>query len=225
MKPNLRIAIWENYFEGKSTYLTEVKPFLDLMIAITLLVITSPILILIALGIKLHSPGPVFYRQQRVGKDGKPFEMLKFRSMRVNADQQLHQQYVKSLIQNNTHPEALGKETLKITFDPRITGLGKVLRGFGLDELPQLINVIRGEMSIVGPRPSLLYEYEEYQPWHKQRLAVLPGITGLWQVTAHNKVPFDEMVQIDLDYIRNLNFFLDCKIMVLTPLEMLRKKG
>jgi len=202
-----------------------IKPLFDILLSTTLLILTSPLFLVIALGIKLHSKGPVFYRQQRVGFDGKSFEMLKFRSMRVNADQKLHQQYVKTLILKNTRPEELGTDNLKLASDPRITGLGKILRGFGLDELPQLINVLRGEMSIVGPRPSLLYEYEVYQPWHKKRLQVLPGITGLWQVTAHNQVPFDEMVKIDLDYIRNLSFFLDLKIMILTPLEMLRKKG
>lgn len=129
------------------------------------------------------------------------------------------------MIQKNLSPEDLGKENLKLEADPRITGLGKVLRNFGLDELPQLINVIKGEMSIVGPRPSLQYEFDVYEEWHKKRLAVLPGITGLWQVTAHNSVPFNEMVQIDLNYIQKASLWLDLKIMLLTPVEMLRKKG
>lgn len=225
MRLNIRIGTWEDYSRGKQAYVSTIKPVLDNLIAIALLTITSPLIFLIALGIKLHSPGPVFYRQQRVGKDGVPFEMLKFRSMRVNSDQQFHRDYVKSLIQNNTRPEDLGKDSLKMTSDPRITGLGKILRGYGLDELPQLINVLRGEMSIVGPRPSIAYEYEAYRPWHKDRLAVRPGITGLWQVTAHNQVSFDEMVQIDLNYIKAMNLFLDLKIMLLTPFEMIRKKG
>ncbi len=225
MRLNTRTQTLGKELSRHNVYMILIKPLFDILLSTTLLILTSPLFLVIALGIKLHSKGPVFYRQQRVGFDGKSFEMLKFRSMRVNADQKLHQQYVKTLILKNTRPEELGTDNLKLASDPRITGLGKILRGFGLDELPQLINVLRGEMSIVGPRPSLLYEYEVYQPWHKKRLQVLPGITGLWQVTAHNQVPFDEMVKIDLDYIRNLSFFLDLKIMILTPLEMLRKKG
>jgi lipopolysaccharide/colanic/teichoic acid biosynthesis glycosyltransferase len=180
---------------------------------------------MIGLAIKLHSPGPVFYRQQRIGKHGRAFDMLKFRSMRVNNDPNFHKQHVQALILNNTKPDQLGQETLKLAADPRITGLGKVLRKLGLDEVPQFINVLRGEMSIVGPRPPLPYEYELYSAWHKQRLAVLPGITGLWQVTAHNKVSFDEMVEIDLNYIKQMNLLLDLRIMLLTPIEMFRAKG
>jgi lipopolysaccharide/colanic/teichoic acid biosynthesis glycosyltransferase len=152
--------------------------------------------------------------------------MIKFRSMRVNADAKLHKEYMLRVIQNNISPAELGKKSLKLDdIDPRITHVGKILRSSGLDELPQLINVLRGEMSIVGPRPPIPYEVELYEAWHKQRLAVLPGITGLWQVTAHNLVPFDEMVRIDIKYIRKANLWLDLKIMLLTPIEMLRKKG
>jgi lipopolysaccharide/colanic/teichoic acid biosynthesis glycosyltransferase len=152
--------------------------------------------------------------------------MIKFRSMRVNADAKLHKEYMLRVIQNNISPAELGKKSLKLDdIDPRITHVGKILRSSGLDELPQLINVLRGEMSIVGPRPPVPYEYEIYEDWHKQRLAVLPGITGLWQVTAHNLVPFNEMVKIDITYIQKANLWLDLKVMLLTPIEMLRKKG
>lgn len=205
-------------------YFSFTKPLLDYFTAAILLIITSPLFLLFSIGIKLHSPGPVFYHQHRIGKDGKPFRMIKFRSMQVNADTNLHKEYVQSLIQKNLGPEDLGKVTLKLEADPRITGLGKILRTHGLDELPQLINVLRGEMSIVGPRPSLDYELEVYEDWHKKRLLVLPGITGVWQVTAHNAVPFNEMVKIDIDYIQKANLWLDLKVMLLTPLEMLRKK-
>lgn len=201
-----------------------IKRVLDFSLATLFLVVFSPLLILIALGIKLHSPGPVFYKQKRVGKNGVPYDMFKFRSMRVNNDQDLHKSHVQSLIKNNISPKDLGSDSLKLKADPRITGLGKILRKFGLDELPQFINVLRGEMSIVGPRPPLPYEYELYSNWHKQRLKVLPGITGLWQVTAHNQVPFDEMVQIDLNYIKNMDLLMDLKIMIYTPVEMLRAK-
>jgi lipopolysaccharide/colanic/teichoic acid biosynthesis glycosyltransferase len=209
----------------QSNYFTLLKPILDYFIAIILLILASPLFLIFAIGIKLYSPGPVFYHQKRIGKDGKPFRMIKFRSMRVNADTTPHKEYVQSLIRQNTRPRDLGRDTLKLEADPRITGLGKILRSFGLDELPQLINVLRGEMSIVGPRPSLDYELEVYEDWHKNRLAVLPGITGVWQVTAHNSVSFNEMVQIDLDYIQKANLWLDLKVMLLTPIEMLKKKG
>jgi len=209
----------------QSNYFTLLKPVLDYFVAIILLILASPMFLIFAIGIKLYSPGPVFYYQKRIGKDGKPFRMIKFRSMRVNADTTPHKEYVQSLIRQNTRPRDLGKDTLKLEADPRITGLGKILRSFGLDELPQLINVLKGEMSIVGPRPSLDYELEVYEDWHKNRLGVLPGITGVWQVTAHNAVSFNEMVQIDLDYIQKANLWLDLKVMLLTPIEMLKKKG
>jgi lipopolysaccharide/colanic/teichoic acid biosynthesis glycosyltransferase len=209
----------------QSDYFTIAKPLLDYFVAAILLILTSPFFLIFAIGIKLYSPGPVFYYQKRIGKDGKPFRMIKFRSMRVNADTNPHKEYVQALIKQNTRPRDLGRDTLKLEADPRITGLGKILRSFGLDELPQLINVLKGEMSIVGPRPPLDYELEVYEEWHKKRFSVLPGITGVWQVTAHNIVSFDEMVQIDLNYIRKANLWLDLKVMLLTPIEMLRKKG
>jgi lipopolysaccharide/colanic/teichoic acid biosynthesis glycosyltransferase len=206
-------------------YFTVIKPVLDYFSAAILLLITSPLFLILCFSIKLHSPGPVFYYQERVGKNGKRFRIIKFRSMRVNADTNFHREYMRRVIQNNISPTQLGKKSLKLDdSDPRITGVGKMLRSSGLDELPQLINVLRGEMSIVGPRPPIPYEVEEYEAWHKQRLAVLPGITGLWQVTAHNLVSFNEMVMIDIDYIQKANLWLDLKIMLLTPLEMLRKK-
>ena len=205
------------------------KRSLDIFLSLTLLLVLSPLLLLIALGIKLVSPGPVFYRQARIGKGGRPFGMLKFRSMRVGSDRgekcDIHREYVRRLIRENAAPRDLGCHSLKLAGDPRITGLGRILRKLSLDELPQLINVLRGEMSLVGPRPSMPYEYELYAEWHKGRLSVLPGITGLWQVSARNQVPFSEMVQIDLDYIHKLSLWLDLKIVWLTPWEMLRGKG
>jgi lipopolysaccharide/colanic/teichoic acid biosynthesis glycosyltransferase len=182
-------------------------------------------MLLIALGIKLHSPGPILYRQRRIGKDGLPFDMLKFRSMRQGAPSAPHREYVQRLMRENTRPGDLGSATLKMRNDPRITGLGRILRGLSLDELPQFLNVLRGDMSVVGPRPPLPYEYELYTDWAKQRLRVLPGITGLWQVTGRNQVSFEEMVRIDLAYIRRMNARLDLWIIVRTPFEMLRGKG
>jgi len=201
------------------------KRIVDVVFSSILMVFTSPLWVLIALGIKLHSEGPVLYRQQRIGKNGELFDMLKFRSMRNNSDPNVHKEHVQSLIANDISPESMGVSSLKLKSDPRITGLGKILRSFGLDELPQLINVLRGEMSIVGPRPPLPYEYELYTNWHKRRMLVAPGITGLWQVTAHNQVTFNRMVEIDLDYIMKMNVWTDLKIMILTPIEMIRRRG
>lgn len=202
-----------------------VKRALDLCLSLFLILLFAPLMLLIAAGIRISSPGPIFYRQKRIGKNGAPFDMLKFRSMQVKNSPDLHREHVQKLIKQNTSPLHLGTNSLKITGDARITGLGKYLRKLSLDELPQFFNVLKGEMSIVGPRPPMSYEYEVYQEWHKGRLAVLPGITGPWQVAARNIVPFDEMVRIDLDYIQSMNLWLDLKIIFLTPIEMVRGKG
>lgn len=201
------------------------KRILDVIIALVLIALFGPLMLLIIVGIRISSPGPIFYRQTRIGKKGKPFSMLKFRSMQVVNNPDLHREYMQNLIRENIHPDALGKSSLKMLGDPRITGVGKYMRKFSLDELPQFFNVLRGEMSIVGPRPPLPYEYEVYEEWHKGRLDVLPGITGYWQVLAHNTVEFDEMVRIDLEYIRSMNLWLDIKIIFLTPIEMVKGKG
>jgi lipopolysaccharide/colanic/teichoic acid biosynthesis glycosyltransferase len=210
---------------GKRMMYLHLKRLMDIIVALGLILFFGPLMLAITVGILISSPGPIFYHQTRVGKNGKQFGMLKFRSMQVKNNPDLHREYVQKLIRENVSPSSLGKSSLKIDGDPRITGVGKYLRKFSLDELPQFFNVMKGEMSIVGPRPSLPYEYELYTDWHKQRLAVLPGITGLWQVKAHNTVSFEEMVQIDLDYIQSMDLWLDLKIMVLTPVEMIRGKG
>ncbi len=206
-------------------YYPQLKRAVDIVCTCGLLAVFGPLMLLIALAVKLHSPGPVFFRQQRIGKNGELFTMLKFRSMRVGNHSDVHRQHMQRLIRENARPQDVGAASLKMTYDPRITGVGKLIRKVGLDELPQLINVLRGDMSLVGPRPPLPYEYELYNEWHKQRLQVLPGITGLWQVTAHNQVSFEEMVEIDLRYISTMSPWLDIKIMVATPLEMVRGKG
>ena len=206
-------------------YAENLKRTVDIVAAIAIMIFFSPFFIVITLAIRLSSPGPVFYRQERIGRDGKAFQMLKFRTMYDGSSNATHKEHVQNLIVNNVSPKALGKDSLKLKDDPRITPVGKSLRRFGLDEMPQFINVLLGDMSLVGPRPPLAYEYELYSEWHKQRMTVLPGITGLWQVTAHNQVSFDEMVEIDLDYIRTMSIWLDLKIMALTPWEMLTAKG
>jgi lipopolysaccharide/colanic/teichoic acid biosynthesis glycosyltransferase len=202
-----------------------IKRLLDIVLVLVLLMLFALPMILIAVAIKLYSPGPIFYRQQRIGKDGKPFIMHKFRSMHVGNNSEVHARHMRRLILENKRPEDLGGESLKLKDDPRITGLGRLLRKCGLDELPQFFDVLRGDMSLVGPRPPLPYEYELYDEWHKARLRTRPGITGLWQVTAHNRVSFDEMVLIDLQYIAAMTLWIDLKIMLLTPWEMFRGKG
>lgn len=204
---------------------TPAKHALDTFIALFLIILFGPLMLAIGLGIRISSPGPIIYRQKRIGKDGIPFIIYKFRSMQVTNNPDLHREYVQKLIKENIKPKDLGKNSLKIIGHPRITGLGKYLRKFSIDELPQLFNVLKGEMSIVGPRPPMPYEYEVYAEWHKQRQSVLPGITGLWQVTKHNTVPFDEMVHIDLNYIQTMSFWLDLKIILLTPIEMIKGRA
>lgn len=210
---------------SRSQYDGYAKRLLDLVVAVTIMVFFSPFFLVIALAIRFSSPGPVLYRQERIGRKGRSFQMLKFRTMYDGSSEDTHKEYVQNLIINNISPESLGKDSLKLENDSRITPVGKTLRRFGLDEMPQFINVLRGEMSLVGPRPPMAYEYELYTPHDKERMIVLPGITGLWQVTAHNQVSFEEMVEIDLDYIRRMNVWLDLRIMALTPWEMLTAKG
>jgi lipopolysaccharide/colanic/teichoic acid biosynthesis glycosyltransferase len=208
---------------------SQVKRALDIFLALNFLLIAGPVMLLIALAIELESPGPVFYRQKRIGKNGRPFDMLKFRSMRVNSDKEqqcrIHREHMERLIREDTKPRDLGVNSLKLAIDPRITGLGRILRRYSLDELPQFINVLRGEMSVVGPRPPLLYEYELFSEHDRLRQEVLPGMTGLWQVTCRNQVCFSEMVEIDLEYIEKMSLRLDLWILFRTPMEMLFSKG
>ncbi|NCS48675.1 MAG: sugar transferase [Microcystis aeruginosa G13-05] len=202
------------------------KNYLDLVVASFLLLCTLPIMLLIAVAIKLDSPGPILFRQQRVGKHGKPFTLLKFRSMYDGADSEPHRRYATRLIRENVRPLIDSpRASLKLTNDTRITRVGRFLRSASLDELPQLINVLRGEMSLVGPRPPLPYEVAVYQERHKPRLNIKPGITGLWQVEGRNLVSFEEMVRMDLQYIKTMNFWLDISILLRTPREMIRGKG
>ena len=203
------------------------KRLFDILIAAVIVVILSPLLLLLAVLIKLDSPGPVIYLQKRIGENGKPFVMYKFRSMRVDADPSIHREYVTRLIKENTQPLQFqhGKPTLKMGDDPRITRLGRLIRKTSLDELPQFFNVLRGEMSLVGPRPPLPYELEQYQAWHKRRLEALPGITGLWQVKGRNQVSFDEMVRMDLEYIQHQSIWRDILILLQTPWVAISGRG
>jgi exopolysaccharide biosynthesis polyprenyl glycosylphosphotransferase len=201
------------------------KRLSDLLIAGAALIILAPVWLIVALFIKLDSKGPVFYRQERVGMDGRIFLFIKFRSMRTDADDSIHREYQEKLIAGLTEETNLGDDArpvFKLANDPRITRVGRVLRRLSLDELPQLLNVLRGDMSVVGPRPPIPYEVEKYELWHRKRLDMKPGITGLWQVSGRNRLSFDEMVRLDLFYIENWSIWLDAKIILKTLPVMLR---
>ncbi|HEY8563199.1 MAG TPA: sugar transferase [Pyrinomonadaceae bacterium] len=190
--------------------------------ALALFFLAIPFLIIAAL-IKYSSKGPVFFRTKRIGKDGKPFEFYKFRTMYTNSDDTIHREFVSEFIRQNGAEKKSAPR--KITDDPRVTKIGKFLRKTSLDELPQLFNVLRGEMSLVGPRPCLPYEWEQYDEWHRRRFSVIPGCTGLWQVSGRSAVDFNDMVILDLFYIDNMSPLLDLKIIFRTIPVMLLAKG
>ena len=199
------------------------KRLLDLAVATAVLIVAAPVMAAIALAIKLDSRGPIIFAQDRVGKDGALFHVFKFRTMQLANDESIHAEYVRRLITQNAAP-APGA-SLKLQHDPRVTRVGRLLRRSSLDELPQFVNVLLGEMSVVGPRPDVPYAVAAYPPaWHA-RFAVLPGITGLWQVEARNRVSYEQMIQLDLDYCRRQSLALDLRLMVRTPLVMLTGSG
>lgn len=203
-----------------------IKRGMDILGSSLALLVASPLFLLFALAIKLSSKGPVFFRQERVGQYGKRFWLLKFRSMYEHNDAGMHKEYMRRLIigvaeKNNGNGD--GEAVYKLTRDSRITRIGALLRRTSLDELPQFLNVLKGEMSLVGPRPPIDYEVESYELWHRQRLLeAKPGITGLWQVNGRNRIGFDEMVRLDLRYARTWSPWLDLKILLLTPKAMLQ---
>jgi exopolysaccharide biosynthesis polyprenyl glycosylphosphotransferase len=187
-----------------------------------------PLMLMVALWVKLDSPGPIFYRQKRIGENGHPFYMLKFRSMRTDTDDKIHREHIARLIKENlslANQPAGPTKSLKMQNDPRVTRVGRFIRRTSIDELPQLLNVLWGEMSLVGPRPPIPYEVEMYQNWHMRRLQAIPGVTGLWQVQGRNRVSFDEMVRMDIDYIEHQSLWLDIKLLLRTPLALLNGQG
>jgi exopolysaccharide biosynthesis polyprenyl glycosylphosphotransferase len=196
------------------------KRLMDIVGSATALVLFSPLLAMIAVMVKLTSKGPILFKQERLGQFGKTFTFLKFRSMYANNDLKIHQVFMRRLISGayDGNAEDGSKPVYKMKDDPRVTRLGRFLRRTSLDELPQFINVLRGDMSMVGPRPPLAYEYEEYDVWHRRRvLEIKPGITGLWQVKGRSRVRFDDMVRLDLQYARGWSLWLDIRILLKTP--------
>ena len=203
----------------------KIKHMSDALVTLPLFLLQLPLFLLLMALIKMESKGPVFYVARAIGKGGEPFGMLKFRSMYTDSDKSIHQQYVTRLIKGEINSAEQGKGPIKIVNDPRVTKVGRLLRKLSLDELPQLINVLKGQMSLVGPRPCLPYEYDIYQDWHKKRTAVRPGITGLWQVTGRSEVLFEDMILLDLYYIYNNTLMLDLQILFETVFVVLGKKG
>jgi len=203
-----------------------IKRSVDVLVSVFVIVAGFPFFLAIAIFIKLTSRGPVFFKQERIGENGRPFILLKLRTMRTDTDDSRHKEFCKQFIEGKLEDgEREEDQVYKIVDDPRITGIGRFLRKSSLDELPQFINILRGEMTLVGPRPPLRYEYEYYDNWHKLRLKVRPGLTGLWQVSGRSSVSFQEMVMLDLYYIENWSMMMDIKIVLKTIPVMLKGSG
>jgi lipopolysaccharide/colanic/teichoic acid biosynthesis glycosyltransferase len=197
---------------------------LDVSVAGTVLLLMVPVIAVAAIAVRLSSPGPVLFRQRRLGRNMRPFTVLKFRTMRADADSALHRDYVRSLI-GTQPPEDAPDNLYKLVIDPRVTRVGRFLRSWSLDEVPQLWNVLRGEMSLVGPRPVIEYEVEQYPDWYLRRFAVKPGLTGLWQVSGRNEKTYEEMVRFDIEYAERRSLWLDLRILARTALVVMRRQG
>ena len=204
---------------------------LDLVAALTLIVLLLPLMIGIAVAVRLDSRGPAMFRQRRVGYREREFTVFKFRSMRLDADEERHRQYVSAMIAANPADAGSddgdedGESLYKLAVDDRITPVGRRIRSWSVDELPQLFNVVLGDMSLVGPRPAIPYEVESYPAWYSKRFAVKPGLTGLWQVSGRNQRTYEEMVSLDIDYAENRSFLGDLAILAKTPRAVLGRKG
>jgi len=234
-----RVSLLARIREERLSYLA-CKRLFDFSAALVLLILLSPLMTAIAFLIALDSPGPIIFRQKRVGwmrrsQEGEAaekdntFTMFKFRTMYVDASSDLHRAFIQAFIQNDEKRMAElqngNTEARKLVEDPRVTPLGSFLRKSSLDELPQLWNVVMGDMSLVGPRPDVIYSVENYQPWHFERLTAKPGLTCLWQASGRSCVSFDDWVRMDIEYVRNQSFWLDLKILFLTIPAVLRGRG
>jgi lipopolysaccharide/colanic/teichoic acid biosynthesis glycosyltransferase len=212
------------------------KRCVDVILAALALVLLSPLMLFVAVLIKLDSRGPVFFVQERVGARRRSengttrwkvenFQFYKFRSMVRDADPTPHQAFIKAFVEGRVDVLETAESGFKMQNDPRVTRMGRMIRKTSLDELPQLVNVLKGEMSLVGPRPVPTYEVAEYQPWHHERLAALPGITGLWQVKGRSQVSFEEMIDLDIEYVRRQSLWLDTKLIFQTIPAVFSGKG
>ena len=204
------------------------KRGMDVVGSAAALLLFSPVFAAVAIAVKLSSKGPVLFKQERLGQYGKPFQVVKFRSMRTDCDSKIHEQYVSQFIAGKVEGQGdTGeKPVYKIQKDPRVTKVGTFIRKTSLDELPQFWNVLMGDMSLVGPRPPVVYEFRSYEVWHRRRvLEIKPGITGLWQVEGRSRTRFDDMVRLDLKYARGWSLWLDTKIILQTPLAVIMGDG
>ena len=217
-------ALYPDHHTSSNWLRSGAKRAIDILGSLAALILLAPLFLLIGIAVKMSSPGPTLFRQERIGQFGRPFKFLKFRTMCTHSSSRVHELYVKDLITGN--PTAAKNGVYKIQQDPRITAVGSLLRRSSLDELPQFWNVLIGDMSLVGPRPPIPYETAMYKPWHRRRyLAAKPGITGLWQVTGRSRTSFDEMVRLDLKYLQYSSPWLDFKIMWRTPIAVVTGTG
>ena len=200
------------------------KRAVDVVSSLLVMTVGAPLFIFLAVAVKLSSPGPIFFRQVRIGKDGQPFVFYKFRSMRHNNDDAAHRDFAREFI-NGDSVESRDRTVFKMVRDPRITAIGRFLRRSSLDELPQFYNVLRGEMSLVGPRPPFSYELDHYQDWHRDRLMVKPGLTGLWQVSGRSDISSEQRFALDTFYIEHWSMGLDLEIILKTVPAMLSSRG
>jgi lipopolysaccharide/colanic/teichoic acid biosynthesis glycosyltransferase len=203
-----------------------VRRTVDIVVASLLIVLFSPLLLAVALAIRIDSRGGALFRQRRVGYGEREFTLFKFRSMRVDADPRGHQEYVTALIKGDDAVREDSSDTLyKLAVDNRITPVGRWIRTWSIDELPQLFNVVLGDMTLVGPRPAIPYEVAEYPTWYLERFAVKPVLTGFWQVSGRSERTYEEMVRLDIQYARTRSLGLDLSILFKTPLVVLSRKG
>lgn len=220
------VPLVDNRQSASSAFL--IKRLMDIVLSSLMLLFLSPLFAVVALLIKLGPPGPVIFRQTRVGKGSKHFTCYKFRSMIDGSDDTAHKKYIRGLLQGESViPKDNGREKLfKLIDDPRITSIGRLLRKTGIDELAQLFNVLKGNMSLVGPRPPIPYEVEMFADWQKQKLAVMPGITGLWVISGRNKLGYKESIELDIEYIKHWSPWFDIKILLKTiPAVLIRREA
>jgi lipopolysaccharide/colanic/teichoic acid biosynthesis glycosyltransferase len=211
----IQVAIKPGYLRAKRIF--------DVLFTLLILIPLCIVMVIVAVCIRLETPGPVFFRQKRVGLNGIEFEMLKFRSMYLNGDDSHHREAIKQYMNGSS---LNGKaNAYKLVDDPRVTRVGRLIRKTSIDELPQFLNVLRGQMTLVGPRPPLPYEVEEYSQRDWLRLSGKPGLTGTWQIYGRSRVPFQEMVEMDLEYLQQQSFWLDLKLIVLTVPVMISGRG
>jgi lipopolysaccharide/colanic/teichoic acid biosynthesis glycosyltransferase len=211
---------------GEPRWLAALRRLFDLLFAGALILLLAPILVGVALAVRVDSPGSALFRQRRVGFRQRELTLFKFRSMRVDADPRGHQEYVSALIKGESSAsDHGGKDLYKLAVDDRITPVGRWIRKWSIDELPQLFNVVLGDMTLVGPRPAIPYEVAEYPSWYLERFSVKPGLTGYWQVSGRSERTYEEMVRLDIEYAERRSLALDLSILVKTPWIVLSRKG